>query len=105
ILADAMMNSTLPPKEYLLEQKVILREMAMGRDNPDRQASELFFSTVYAVHPARHPVIGYEEVYRALSREDVMKYYKERYVPNNLIFVVVGDIDTNKVRAQIKDLM
>jgi len=46
ILADAMMNSTLPPNEYLLEQKVILREMAMGRDNPDRQASELFFSTV-----------------------------------------------------------
>ncbi len=105
ILADAIMNSTMPPKEYLLEQKVILREMAMGRDNPDRQANELFFSTVYSTHPARHPVIGYEEVYLALKREDVMAYYKERYVPNNLLFIVVGDVDPVKVREQITKLM
>jgi len=105
ILADAMMNSTLPPQEYLLEQKVILRELAMGRDNPDRQSTELFFSTVYSTHPARHPVIGYEEVYRALTREDVMAYYKERYVPNNLVFIVVGDIQPAKIREQITQLM
>jgi zinc protease len=105
ILADAMMNSTLPANEYLLEQKVILREMAMGRDNPDRQASQLFFSTIYSTHPAQHPVIGYEDVYKALTREDVMKYYKERYVPNNLVFVVTGDIDSKKVREQITKLM
>lgn len=105
ILADAMMNSTLPPKEYLLEQKVILREMAMGRDNPDRQASELLFSTAYSTHPSRHPVIGYEEVYRALKREDVMAYYKRRYVPNNLVFIVVGDINPAQVREQITRLM
>ncbi len=105
ILADAMMHSTLPPPEYLLEQKVILREMAMGRDSPDRQSSELLFSTAYAVHPCRHPVIGYEEVYRALKREDVMAYYKARYIPNNLIFVVVGDINPAQVRAQITKLM
>ncbi len=104
ILADAMMNSTLPPKEYLLEQKVILREMAMNRDNPDRQATELFFATAYSTHPSRHPVIGYEEVYLALKREDVMGYYKERYVPNNLMFVVVGDINTARVREQITKL-
>lgn len=105
ILADAMMNSTLPPNEYLLEQKVILRELAMNRDDPDRQSSELLFSTAYREHPSRHPVIGYEEVYRALKREDVMAYYKERYVPNNLIFVVAGDIKTDTVVNQITDLM
>lgn len=105
ILSDAMMNSTLIPKEYFLEQKVILRELAMNRDDPDRQASELFFSTVYTTHPSRHPVIGYEDVYRALKREDVLAYYKERYVPNNLLFVVAGNIDTARVRAQITEKM
>ncbi|MBI4026080.1 MAG: insulinase family protein [Verrucomicrobia bacterium] len=105
ILADAMMNSTLPPKEYLREQDVILREMAMGRDNPDRQATELFFATAYVTHPCRHPVIGYEEIYQALKREDVMAYYKERYVPDNLVFLVAGDIDPGKARDQIARLM
>src|SRR5712672_2338356 len=36
ILADAMMNSTLPPKEYMKEQEVIRREFAMGLDDADR---------------------------------------------------------------------
>ncbi|MDD2706482.1 MAG: pitrilysin family protein [Verrucomicrobiae bacterium] len=105
ILADAIMHSSLPPDEYAREQQVILREMAMGRDNPDRQASEQLFSTAYQVHPCRHPVIGYEEIYRALKREDVLAYYRGRYVPNNLIWVVVGDIDRDKVRKQVEDLM
>ncbi len=105
ILADAIMNSTLPTQEYLLEQKVILREMAMRRDSPDNQATELLFSTIYSVHPSRHPVIGYEEVYRALKRDEVVAYYKERYIPNNLIFLVVGDINPIKVRDQITKLM
>src|SRR4029450_2759450 len=32
VLADAMMNSTLPPEEYQKEQEVIRREFAMGMD-------------------------------------------------------------------------
>src|SRR2546422_5729750 len=39
ILSDAMMNSTLPPEEYVKEQEVIRREFAMGLDDPDRQSS------------------------------------------------------------------
>ena len=33
-----------------------------------------------------------------------MQYYKTRYVPNNLTFVVVGDVDAEKVRQQLGDL-
>src|SRR5947207_4039377 len=41
VLADAMMNSTLPPEEYLKEQEVIRREFAMNLDDPDRMTSQL----------------------------------------------------------------
>src|SRR6266496_1951762 len=30
-----------------------------------------------------------------------MQYYKTRYVPNNLTFIVVGDVDAQKVRQQL----
>src|SRR6184192_4926886 len=43
ILADAMMNSTLPPQEYAKEQEVIRREFAMGMDDPDRTMTHLLF--------------------------------------------------------------
>jgi zinc protease len=101
ILCDTMMNSTLPPEEYTKEQEVIRREFAMGYDDPDRMASELLFQTAYQVHPCRNPVIGYIDIYNSLTRDDVMAYYKARYVPNNLTFVVTGDVDGEKVHAQL----
>src|SRR6266568_239955 len=104
ILADAMMNSTLPPEEYVKEQEVIRREFAMGMDDPDRVTGLLLFATAYQRHPYRFPVIGDIEIYNQLTQEQVMQYYKTRYVPNNLTFVVVGDVDAEKVRQQLAEL-
>ena len=103
VLSDAMMNSTLPPEEYLKEQEVIRREFAMGFDDPDRMTSQLLFATAYQRHPYRLPVIGQMEIYNQLTQEQVMQYYKSRYVPNNLTFIVVGDVDAEKVRQQLTD--
>jgi zinc protease len=104
VLADAMMNSTLPPEEYQKEQEVIRREFAMGMDDPDRMAGLLLFATAYQRHPYHFPVIGDIEIYNQLTQEQVMQYYKTRYVPNNLTFIVVGDIDAQKVRQQLAEL-
>lgn len=103
VLSDAILNSTLPPDEYVKEQEVIRREFAMGFDDPDRMSTLKMFETAYAVHPYRVPVIGYLDVYNRLTRDDVMRYYKERYVPNNLTFVVVGDVDASAVEAQLAE--
>jgi zinc protease len=103
VLSDAMMNSTLPPEEYAKEQEVIRREFAMGFDDPDRMTSQLLFATAYQKHPYRLPVIGQMEIYNQLTQEQVMQYYKTRYVPNNITFVVVGDVDPAKVRQQLTD--
>lgn len=102
ILADAMMNATLPPEEYKKEQNVIRREFAMGFDDPDRMSSQLMFRTVFSQSPFRHPVIGYLDIYNQLTREDVFAYYKRRYVPNNIFFVVSGDVDAEKIKAQLE---
>ena len=104
VLTDAMMNSTLPPEQYNKEQEVIRREFAMGMDDPDRMAALLLFATAYQRHPYRFPVIGELEIYNQLTQEQVMQYYKTRYVPNNLTFVVVGDVDAQKVRQQLTEL-
>src|SRR5205814_10556513 len=103
ILSDAMMNSTLPPEEYTKEQEVIRREFAMGFDDPDRMTSQLLFATAYQKHPYRLPVIGQMEIYNQLTQEQVMQYYQSRYVPNNLTFIVVGDVDAEQIHKQLTD--
>jgi zinc protease len=103
ILSDAMMNSTLPEEEYIKEQEVIRREFAMGMDDPDRMIGQLMFRTAYQRHPYRLPVIGDIQVFNQLTRADVFRYYKARYVPNNLTFVIVGDVDADAIYAQLAE--
>ncbi len=104
VLSDAMMNSTLPPEEYVKEQEVIRREFAMTYDDPDRMVGQLMFKTAYQRHPYRLPVIGEQQIFNQLTQADVLEYYRSRYVPNNLTFVVVGDVDAEKVYAQLEAL-
>lgn len=102
VLADAVMNASLPEDEWEREKEVILREFAMGRDSPERELSKLLWSTAYRVHPFRFPVIGHEDIFRAMTRNELLAYYRQHYVPDNMITVVVGDIDPDEVEAHLR---
>ncbi len=102
VLADAVFHSTLPPEEFAKEQEVIRREFAMGFDDPDRLSSERLFSSAYQVHPYRHPVIGHLDIFNSLERDAVLAYYKRRYVPNNVFFVVAGAVHADAVHAELE---
>ncbi len=102
VLADAVLHSTLPAEEVARERDVILREIDMGRDDPDHRLGEALFAMAFREHPYRHPIIGYREVFAAIGRDDLLAYYRARYVPNNLVLVVVGAFDPAAVRAAVE---
>lgn len=101
ILSDTVLHSTLPADEVTKERDVILREIDMGRDDPDHRLSESLFETAFRNHPFRYPIIGHRDVFSTLNREDLMAYYRARYVPNNLVVVVVGAVDTESIAAEV----
>ena len=101
VLADAVLHSTLPEEEVVKERDVILREIAMTRDDPDNRLWDALFATAFREHPYRHPIIGHRDVFAAVSREELLAYYRERYVPDNLVVVVVGDVDPSAILAEI----
>ncbi len=102
VLADAVLSSTLPAGEVDKERDVILREIAMTRDDPDNRLWESLFATAFREHPYRFPIIGHRDVFSAVTRDELLGYYRARYVPNNLVVVVVGDIDVAATRAEIE---
>lgn len=101
VLCDVMQNATLPPDELAREQQVILREMDMNTDDPASRASRRLFETVYTRSPYRFTVIGYPDIFNELKPEDIRGYYHEKYAPNNVFYVVVGDVKPGEVVAQI----
>ena len=103
VLADAVMHASFPKNEWARERDVILREFAMGKDNPDRQVYELLSGTAYRVHPYRIPVIGYEDVFKSATHADLVKYFRKNYAPDNMIVVVVGDVSADEVETRIRE--
>jgi zinc protease len=103
VLCDIMQNASLPPDELAKEQQVILREMDMNTDDPGRRAGRRLFETAYTRSPYRFTVIGYPDIFNALTPEDIRGYYRDKYAPNNVFYVVAGDIKPDDVVAQIRD--
>ena len=103
ILADIVQNATLPEDELEKEKQVILREMDMNQDDPRRRASRRLFETAYTRSPYRFSIIGYPDIFHEITRQDVVDYYKRNYVPNNIFFVVVGDVNGEEVVKQLEE--
>ncbi len=101
VLADAVFDAVLPPDEAERERDVILREIDMGHDDPDRTLVQTLFSTAFREHPYRYPVIGYRDVFSALTRDDLVAYQRSRYAPNNVVVVVSGDVDADLAQGLV----
>ena len=93
ILADIIENAAFDPQELEKEIQVILEEIRRSKDMPTTRLSETFFKTAYGAHPYGRPVIGFNETVQSFKREDVLRFYRNWYVPKNLVWVMVGDLD------------
>src|SRR5512135_2239849 len=103
ILCDIMQHASLPADELAKEMQVIEREMDMNIDDPGRRASRRLFETAYTRSPYRFTVIGYPDIFNELKPDDIVAYYREKYAPNNVFYVVAGDVTSADVVAQIRD--
>ncbi len=102
LLADMVLRSTLPADEVARERDVILREIAMGDDDHDRRHWDALARTVFKTHPLREPVIGHRDVFSAVTRDELLAYYRERYAPNNLVVVIAGDVSGEVARLAVE---
>src|SRR5881392_2064195 len=102
ILCDIMQNATLPNDEMEKEKQVIVREMDMNVDDPGRRAGRRLFETAYTRSPYRYTVIGYPDIFHELKPEDIRAYYREKYAPNNVFYVIVGDLKAQDAVEQIR---
>jgi zinc protease len=104
LLFSYLTESLLEAKEVVREKAVIQQEFKLGQTNPGRQLWQLFVQTAYRKHPIRHPVIGYENVFVTVSREDLLDYYRQRYVPQNMVVSIAGAIQTAEALKTVLEL-
>jgi len=101
LMAGSMQHITFQPQEFARELRVVRRELADGEVERNRVLHQMLSQTVYFVSPARHPVIGYLPVLNRTTNQTIIDFYHQRYIPQNQVFVVVGDVDAAKIVAAV----
>ena len=104
ILADMLMHPRFDVQDIEKEREVILGEMRLYNDRPERRLSEKVFETDYLQHPYRLPVIGYRKLFLKLKRDDLVEYFHQYYTPNNMILSLAGNISQKDVLPKVKEI-
>jgi zinc protease len=102
VLQDLVFHARIDASECEREREVILREIDMYLDDPQDTLSRTLFKTAFRKHPYREPIIGQRALFAKVTREELMSYYRRRYVPNNCILVVVGAISTPDLKPLVE---
>lgn len=85
------------------ERYVVIEEIRMGEDNNWRKVYKNLNSSMYESHPYKREVIGTKEIIANISQEEISKYYKTFYTPENITTIVVGEFDEENMLSLIKE--
>ena len=101
--ADMLQNPLIPRVELEKERKVVLEEIAKNQDSPQRILYKNLISQIYKTHPYKREVIGTKNVIETITREDMLEFYNNFYIPENMTTIVVGDINTQDVITKLNN--
>ncbi len=102
LLANCMRNCSF--KEDLLnaELKAVIQELKMYKDDYYTSLCEEMISALFADHPYHYPIIGYKQDLWSITRQGLLDFYHEHYIPNNATLVIVGDVDPEQAFLEAK---
>jgi zinc protease len=93
IQSDALRRPLFDQDELTREIEVIIEEAKRKLDTPSAVTQETLHAELYDHHRIRRWRIGTEDVLRTFKRDDLVEYYRTRYVPARTVVCVAGGVD------------
>ncbi|NYI72252.1 putative Zn-dependent peptidase [Naumannella cuiyingiana] len=101
VMIDMLANSLIRSEDLEAEREVILDEISMHADDPGESAHELVSAALFDRDPLGRPVIGSEESIIAMSRRQVINYWRKFYRPSSIVVSAAGRVDHDRLVAQL----
>jgi predicted Zn-dependent peptidase len=102
LLSD-MMRPALRQDDFDTEKQVILEEIAKYDDQPPYGAHEKCMSAFFGEHPLGNSVLGSSQSVGALTRDQMLAYFEQRYSPKNMTLVAAGNINFDSLILQAQN--
>jgi predicted Zn-dependent peptidase len=104
VQADMLFNSIIPEEELSKERKIVIEEINRDADAPGAPAEAFFMQKAYAETDYNRPVLGYKSFIENIPRDAIINYWKQYYIPRNMMVLVIGDFDSPVMKRTIKSV-
>jgi len=105
VLSDLLLNSRFDRADIEKERQVVIEEINMNLDLPQQKVGMLIDELLWPEQPLGREVAGTKETVSGINRGQMLSYIDHRYVPNNIVVSVAGNIQHEQVVAQIEALL
>jgi zinc protease len=101
--ADRLANLSFDPQVIESERGVVHSERRLRtEDSNEGFLYEQMQATAFVAHPYQNPTIGWPADIQGWKLEDLQRFYKTYYAPNNCTLILVGDISAEEGFALAK---
>ena len=92
LLTDIFLHSEFDRDEIERERTVVLQEIASADENPEDYVHDLFSLDYFGDHPLGRPVCGEADTVTGFTRDDLVRFVAERYLPGRVIIAGAGNL-------------
>ena len=104
LLLELVTCPTFPEHEIQTEKGVVIDEIHSYKDSPSEDIYDRFEEMIFKGHPLSGNILGTTASVKRITRDELMKFVKEKFMPCRMAFTVVADIDEARMEKGILKL-
>lgn len=105
LLFELATSATFPEREVEVEKGVVVDEIQSYKDTPYEDIYDRFEEMLFVGHPLHGNILGKPASVKKITREELLRFVKEKFTPGRMAFTVVADLDEAKMEKDVLKLV
>ena len=104
LLFELATGATFPEQEIQTEKGVVIDEIQSYKDSPSEDIYDKFEEMIFQGHPLSGNILGTTASVKKITRDELLAFVKEKFIPCKMAFTVVADMDEAKMEKAVLKL-
>ena len=101
LLLELATCPTFPEQEINTEKGVVIDEIQSYKDSPSEDIYDKFEEMLFKGHPLSGNILGTKASVRKITRQELLKFVKGKFLPEKMAFTIVADIDEKVMEKSV----
>lgn len=105
LLFELATSAVFPEHEIGVEKGVVLDEIQSYKDSPSEDIFDKFEELLFEGHPLSGNILGTRASVRKITRDELLRFVKDKFLPCRMAFTVVADMDEARMEKAVLKLI